>query len=490
MSNNKNTKLNILMAASECIPFVKTGGLADVVGTLPKELKSIGNDVRIILPKYASIDEKKFPLKDLPYKLRVNVGYETHFFSLKYYITDDGITTYFIENNRYFNRAGIYGDFGIDYPDNRDRYIFFNRAVLESMKALGFRPDIIHCHDWQTALLPAYLKTTHRNDGFYWNTACVYTIHNIAYQGSFGADTVEAAGFARMDFTPEKIEYYGGVNFMKSAITLADRVSTVSPSYALEIKDFNGRGMEWSLTRRGDKIYGILNGIDYNYWNPKTDKNIAANYSIKNMKGKSICKKDLQNLCGFDIDDSVYLFGCVTRLDWQKGVDVIIDAINQLKDESMQFVILGSGDMNIKRDLQNLASKYPKLAAAFFDYNEPLAHKIYAGCDAYMMPSRFEPCGLSQIIALAYGTIPIVNRVGGLSDTIEYYNHNNGQGNGFVFNLTYGENFVETIYKSEKIFKDKKLWGILMQNAFNCNFSWDKSGREYQNMYLDLIGKL
>ncbi|MDR0823087.1 MAG: glycogen synthase [Endomicrobium sp.] len=484
-----DNKLNILMAASECVPFVKVGGLADVVGTLPKYLKSLGNDVRIILPKYRAIDERKYKLETLPFRLQVNVGNETHPFTLKHCIADDGIQVYFIENMRYFNRQGIYGEGGLDYPDNRDRYIFFSRAVLESVKALSFRPDIIHCHDWQTALIPAYLKTTHRNDGFFWNSSCVYTIHNIAYQGAFSEDTVEAAGFARMDFTPAKIEYYGGVNFMKSAITLADRVSTVSPTYALEIKDFNGRGMEWSLNHRADKIYGILNGIDYDYWNPKIDKNIAAKFNKKNINGKILCKQDLQKMCGFDIDKDAYLFGCVSRLDWQKGIDVIIDAVNQLKDENMQFVVLGSGDMNIKRDLQNLAAKYPKKIAAFFDFNEALAHKIYAGADSYMMPSRFEPCGLSQMISLAYGTIPIVNRVGGLSDTIKYYNHYSGKGNGFVFNLTYGENFVQTILKAQKIFKDKALWKVLMQNAFNCDFAWSQSVLEYQKMYSDLINQ-
>lgn len=482
-------RINIAMAASECAPFVKVGGLADVVGTLPKYLRGANCNVKIFIPKYRSIDGAKYNLQTLPYRLQVNVGAQTHFFRLKQHLTAEGVAVYFIENMFYFNRPGVYGDNGIDYPDNRDRYIFFSRAVLESLKALMFRPDIIHCHDWQTGLIPAYLKTTHRNDGFFWKTSSVYTIHNIAYQGSFAEDTVEAAGFSRIDFTADKIEYYNNVNFMKSAITLADAVSTVSPTYSLEIKDFNGRGMEWSLNHRGDKIYGILNGIDYDYWNPQNDKYTAANYSKDNLSGKKLCKEELQKICGFNLRQDAFLFGTVSRLDGQKGIDVILDAVYALRNENMQFVILGSGDPVLKGKLEKTAKLYPKTLAFFSDFNEELAHKIYAGTDSYLMPSKFEPCGLSQMIALSYGSIPIVNRVGGLADTIKYFNHFTGEGNGFVFNLTYGETFVETIYKAEKIFNDKTLWNVLMQNAFNSDFSWGQSLSQYMRMYQDIIDK-
>lgn len=481
--------MNILMIASECVPFIKVGGLADVVGTLPKYLKNLGHDIRIIIPKYSAIDGKKYDLETLPYRLQVRVGKDTESFRLKTCTTEDGVIVYFIENMRFFNRPGVYGVNAMDYGDNRERYVFFCRAALEAVKALMFRPDIIHCHDWQTGLIPAYLKTNMLNDGFFWSTSSVYTIHNIAYQGSYGADTVEMAGFSWEDFTPDKLEFYNNVNFMKCGIGLSDAVSTVSPTYAKEIKEFNGRGMEIVLNTRKDDVYGILNGIDYNYWNPETDPKIAANFSKNDLSGKKICKADLQKICGFDIREDAYLFGCVSRLDHQKGFDIIIDAMYRLKDHNMQFVILGSGDQSIKWAIQEAASRMPKTVAAFFDYNEPLSHKIYAGCDGYMMPSRFEPCGLSQMIALAYGTIPIVNRTGGLSDTIEYYNHFTKQGNGFMFNITYGENFVQTILKSEKIFKDKENWSTLMQNAFNSDFSWNKSVLEYEQMYKNLIDK-
>ncbi|MDR3113773.1 MAG: glycogen synthase, partial [Endomicrobium sp.] len=271
--------MNVLMIASECVPFVKVGGLADVVGALPKYLAKAGHDVRIILPKYRKIDGKKYNLSALPYRLCVKVGKETESFRIKYCITKENVTVYFIENMRFFDRPEIYGPNGSDYGDNRERYIFFCRAALEAVKALMFRPDIIHCHDWQTGLIPAYLKTNLKNDGFFWNTSTVYTIHNIAYQGGFSADTVVTAGFSWEDFTVDKLEYYNTLNFMKCGIGLCDAVSTVSPTYALEVKEFNGRGMEIVLNSRKDDIYGILNGIDYDYWNPLTDPFIAKNYS-------------------------------------------------------------------------------------------------------------------------------------------------------------------------------------------------------------------
>lgn len=472
------------MAASECVPFVKIGGLADVVGTLPNYLQRLGNDVRIILPKYKSIDDKKYKLETLPLKLSVDVAGNKESFNIKTCKTSQ-VTVYFIDNMHFFYRDGIYGsDFG-DFGDNRERYIFFCKAVLESAKALGFKPDIIHCHDWQTGLIPAYLKTVMKYDKFFWKTSTVFSIHNIAYQGSFAADTVVAAGFSWQDFTPDKLEFYNKVNFMKCAISLSDAVSTVSPTYSLEIKEFNGLGMEVVLNSRQDKIYGILNGIDYDYWNPKKDKNIAANFSKEDLSGKKTCKSDLQSLCGLEMNPNTYLFGCVSRLDHQKGFDIIIDAMYKLKNENMQFVILGSGDRSIRYELEKAASQMKNIAV-FFDYNEVLSHKIYAGIDAYMMPSRFEPCGLSQMIALSYAGIPIVNRTGGLSDTIVYYNHFSKEGNGFTFNITYGENFVQTIYKSEKIFRDKNNWNTLVNNAINCKFSWDNSAIQYNEIYKNL----
>ena len=476
--------MNILMIASECVPYVKVGGLADVVGTLPKYLKKRGHDVRIIIPKYRAIDGVKYNLETLPYRLTVKVGVERESFRIKTCMLDGDIPVYFIENMRYFNRLGIYGDeSGIGYGDNRERYIFFSKAAIESVKALMFRPDIVHCHDWHTGIIPAYLKTTQADDGFFWKTSSVYTIHNIAFQGSFDAETtVPMAGFSWEDYTSDKLEFYNTFNFMKAGIAYTDIISTVSPTYAGEIQNFAGNGMEVVLKTRKNDIYGILNGIDYSYWNPKTDKNLKANYSENDLSGKLLCKRALQEKCGFAADDNAFVAGCVSRLDNQKGFDIIMDSIRKLQHLNIQFVILGSGDRYIKDRLLYLKSLYPSKVSVFNDYNESLSHQIYAGSDAFLMPSRFEPCGLSQIIALSYGTVPIVNKTGGLADTIKDF-EKYPDGNGFVFDLYAGENFTDKINFAYNSFYDKNLWRKVVANAFASNYSWDNSVSSYEDMY-------
>ncbi len=478
--------MNILMIASECVPYVKVGGLADVVGTLPKYLKKQGHDVRIIIPKYKTIDGVKYNLETLPYRLRVKVGKEEESFRLKTCMLDGDIPVYFIENMRYFNRLGIYGDeAGIGYGDNRERYIFFSKAAIESVKALMFRPDIVHCHDWHTGIIPAYLKTTHADDGFFWRTSSIYTIHNIAFQGSFDAETtVPMAGFLWEDYKSDKLEFYNTFNFMKAGLAYADIISTVSPTYANEIQTpAAGNGMEVVLQTRKDDVYGILNGIDYSYWNPQTDKNLAANYSKNDFSGKILCKKDLQSRCGFNLSENTFVVGCVSRFDNQKGFDLIMDVIRKTQHLDIQFAVLGSGDRYIRDAMLYLKSIYPSKVNVFNDYNEALAHQIYAGSDAFLMPSLFEPCGLSQIIALAYGAVPIVNKTGGLADTIKDFTSSSSSGNGFVFNLYTGENLFDKINTAYNIFRNKNLWSKVVKNAFASNFSWDNSVTEYENMY-------
>ena len=477
--------MNILMVAAECVPFVKTGGLADVVGTLPKYLKQKGHDVRIIIPKYRQIDGIKYNLKTLPFRLSVMVGKEQESFRIKTCMLDENIPVYFVENMRYFNRLGVYGDDnGIGYGDNRERFIFFSKAAIEAAKAIMFRPDIIHCHDWHTGLIPAYLKTTNAHDGFFWNTSTIYTIHNIAFQGSFdAASTVPLAGFSWEDYKSDKLEFYNTFNFMKAGLAYCDIISTVSPTYAKEIQGDAGKGMQVVLQPRKNDVYGILNGIDYSYWNPKTDTNIVANYCVENFENKSLCKKYLQEKCNFEVDKNKFLLGCVSRLDNQKGFDLIMDSIGKIQNLNIQLVILGSGSREIKDGLLYLQHLYPQTLKIFTDYNEPLSHQIYAGVDAFLMPSRFEPCGLSQIIALAYGTIPIVNKTGGLADTIENFSQSLFTGNGFVFDLYAGERLTDKIANAYDIFKNKFLWNRLIQNAFNSNYSWNDSVKEYEKMY-------
>jgi len=477
--------MNILMVAAECVPFIKTGGLADVVGTLPKYLKQQGHDVRIILPKYRQIDGVKYNLTTLPFRLSVMVGKEQESFRIKTCMLDGNIPVYFVENMRYFNRLGVYGDDnGIGYGDNRERFIFFSKAAIEAVKAIMFRPDIIHCHDWHTGLIPAYLKTTNSHDGFFWNTSTIYTIHNIAYQGSFdAASTLPLAGFSWEDYKSDKLEFYNTFNYMKAGLAYCDIISTVSPTYAKEIQGDAGKGMQVVLQPRKNDVYGILNGIDYNYWNPETDKNIVANYSAENFENKVLCKKYLQEKCNFKVDENKFVLGCVSRFDTQKGFDLIMDAIGRIQNLNTQIVILGSGSREIKDGLLYLQHLYPDTVRIFTDYNEPLSHQIYAGADAFLMPSKFEPCGLSQIIALAYGTVPIVNKTGGLADTIENFSQSKFTGNGFVFDLYAGESFVDKINNAYDIYKNKFLWDILIKNCFNSNYSWDNSVKEYEKMY-------
>ena len=476
--------MNILMVSSECVPFVKTGGLADVVGTLPKYLKKNGHDVRIIIPKYSVIDGVKYNLKTLPYRLAVRLGKEEIYFRIKQGFLDENIPVYFIENMRFFDRSGVYGDDnGIGYGDNRERYIFFCKAVIESIKAILFVPDIIHCNDWHTGLIPAYLKITNAYDGFFWKTSVIYTIHNIAFQGSFDAATsVPLAGFSWEDYKSDKLEFYNTFNFMKAGIVYTDIVSTVSPTYAKEIQAGFGNGMEVVLKTRKSDIYGILNGIDYSYWNPETDNNLVANYSKQNIENKILCRKDLIEICNFENGNNSFVLSCVSRFDNQKGFDLIIDAINRIQNTNIKFVILGSGDRYIRDTLLYLQNKYPETVKIFNKYDENLAHKIYAGSDAFLMPSRFEPCGLSQLISLAYGTIPIVNKTGGLADTICDFDKSKIP-NGFVFDLYSGESFVEKIKYAYKIFNDKTAWKILQNNAIKCSFTWDKSVKEYEKIY-------
>ena len=337
-------------------------------------------------------------------------------------------------------------------------------------------------------MIPAYLKITNAYDGFFWKTATIYTIHNIAFQGSFDAATsVPLAGFSWEDYKSDKLEFYNTFNFMKAGIVYTDIVSTVSPTYAKEIQAGFGNGMEVVLKTRKKDIYGILNGIDYSYWNPETDTNLIANYSEQNFENKTLCRKDLTEICNFELDDKSFIVSCVSRLDNQKGFDLIIDAINKLQNSNIKFVILGSGDRFIRDTLFYLQNKYPKSVRIFNKYDENLAHKIYAGSDAFLMPSRFEPCGLSQLISLKYGTIPIVNKTGGLADTICDFDKSE-KPNGFVFDLYAGESFVEKIKYAYKVFTDKIAWKKLQTNAIQCCFSWDKSVKEYEKIY-DMASK-
>ncbi|MBN1622555.1 MAG: glycogen synthase GlgA [Endomicrobiales bacterium] len=483
--------MRILMAASECVPFIKVGGLADIMGTLPKYLKKEKQNPAVFIPKYKSIDDNKFNLRPLPHKILVKIGENYEEASIKKGSLDNGVPVYFIDNAKYFYRYEVYGTKDGDYEDNDERFIFFSKAVLEAAKVLNFKPDIINCHDWQTALIPAFLKILYKNDDFFSKTKSLYTIHNLAYQGHFKKNTLLKAGFTWDYFSNDKMEYYGGFNFMKTGLIYADKISTVSPNYSKEIQTRKyGAGMDGILDSRKNEIVGILNGIDYDYWNPDKDEYIEYKFSKDNFSGKTKCKSELQKACNLKTDSKTFLVGSVSRLDPQKGYDLLIEAIPKMLKNNIQFVLLGRGNADIEESLRQLASENPDRISVDFEFNEPLAHKIYAGSDAFLLPSRFEPCGLSQMISLAYGTIPIVHKTGGLADTIIDFNEKSKKGNGFVFEKEdEADDFVKTVERAINVYNKKNLWESLVRNAFQCDFSWDKSVKKYIELYKSLTSR-
>jgi starch synthase len=483
--------MKVLYASFECTPFVKVGGLADVVGTLPKVLKNMGVDVRIVIPLHKKVEREKFKLKNLGLKVIVPVGQE-YIEGTIWSTKLDKVQVYFIENARFFNRDEVYATEEGDYPDNPLRFIFFSRAVLETAKAVDFQPDIIHCHDMQTGLIPAYLKTLYRIDAFFQNTKTVFTIHNIAYQGVYGAEMHFVAGFPWFDFVPEKLEYYGKINFMKAGIVYADIITTVSPTYAKMISSLHseGRGLEGVLAKRATegRLVGILNGIDYNEWHPETDVYIKANFNEKTLENKKLCKEDLQQVCSFEQKD-VPLYGMVSRLDPLKGVDLIVNVLPRfLSEQDVQVVILGKGYKDLQQQLEKIQQQFPKKFRLFIEFNNPLAHKIYAGSDFFLMPSNSEPCGLGQMIAMSYATAPIVFKTGGLADTVEQFDLQTLKGNGFVFERYTPEDFYKTLLDTINVYKNPDLLMQLRRNMFKYDFSWTKSAGKYLELYSQLVG--
>ncbi len=484
--------MKILEVASEAFPFCKTGGLADVTGALSRFFAGADgiSEMVLFLPKYRNVGGGAFSFKAVPGSYVVPVSGRLEKASL-YQAQWGKVTVYFVENQKYFDRPGLYRGPRGDYDDNDERFIFFSRAVLEGAKFLGFKPDIIHCNDWQTGLIPAYLKTLYMIDAFFAKTKTVFTIHNIAYQGMFGQDTFIKAGFNWMDFTPDKLEFYGGLNYMKAAIIFADFITTVSPTYSLEIQsgaDF-GKGLEGVLKSRSEKLFGILNGIDTEIWDPATDTFIYRGYDYRSFwRGKPHCKKSFQKELGLKEDKNSILAGCVSRLDWQKGIDLIVDASWDFTDK-MQFVFLGVGEASITEALKNLAQKNPGRVAFINSFDEEMAHKIYASCDLFLMPSRFEPCGLSQMIAMRYGTLPIVNATGGLRDTVFYDQDNLNGSNGFSIPFPSVDNLKSILGRAISIHSSKELWNAMVRNAMKGDYSWTKSAQEYLRLFRLLKGR-
>jgi len=478
-------KLNILFSASEMAPFAKTGGLADVAKALPKALKKLGHNVKVVLPRYYQIDKTK--LEHIPGSIGIPMKNETLWAGI-YKTKYEGVEVYFIDYERFFGRSGLYDENGYAYGDNDERFIFFSKAALELAKFLNFKPDIVHSNDWHTATQPILLNTSLRNDDFFKNTASIYTIHNLQHQGVFDKSAFEYLGISWEHFNMFEMEAMGGLNLTKGAIYHADIITTVSKKYAKEIQTpAFGFGLQEHIKAHSYKLYGILNGVDYDEWNPKTDKLIAKNYDIGDLSGKKICKNDLQNIFGLEKKDDVPLIGFVGRFAEQKGISLIASAIEGLLHLDAQYVFLGTGEKWAEGFFSDITAKYPNFRC-YIGYSNELAHKIEAGSDLFLMPSLFEPCGLNQIYSLRYGTLPIVRAVGGLDDTIENYNPFSKEGNGFKFWDATRDALYNTVKWAVDTWKsDKEGIEKMINYAMRQRFSWEKSAKEYEKLYLKAL---
>lgn len=452
-------KMKILFCSSEAVPFAKTGGLADVSGALPQALEKRGCQVKVALPKYRSAGQQAPKM-------------------------GGDIEVFLIENDKYFDREELYGDSNGDYPDNLDRFAFFCRQIIALLKKVDFKPEIIHCNDWQTALIPAYLKTGLSKDPFYTRIKTIFTIHNLAYQGIFTKDQFPKTGLNWQFFNMHALEFHDKINLLKGGLIFSDLINTVSPTYAQEIQTEEfGCGLDGVLRERKGNLEGIINGLDYQTWSPQLDKHIFRTYGTENLQDKYINKQKLQQELNLPCGQNIPLLGIVSRLASQKGIELIISALEKMPKLNLQFVLLATGDQSFHIELERIKQKKYKNISINLLFDATLAHKIYAGCDMFLMPSYFEPCGLGQLISLKYGTIPIVRKTGGLADTIVDYNEANHTGNGFVFEEYTEDEMLKAITRAAVLYNDKKKWQELMWRAMKENFSWESSAIKYIDFY-------
>ena len=472
----------ILFAASECVPFIKTGGLADVVGSLPKYINKDEFDVRVILPKYMAIQQKYKDQMEFITNFTVNLSWRSQYVGL-FRLVYEGVTFYFVDNEFYFAGSHPYGYIHEDI----EKFAFFSKAVLSVLPTLDFRPDIIHCHDWQTGLIPVMLHDAFQDNEFYRGIKTIMTIHNLKFQGIWDKKAVmDITGLSEYYFAPDKLEAYGDANYLKGGLVYADRITTVSNSYANEIKtQFYGEGLDGLLNARSNVLTGIVNGIDYNEYDPATDTMIYNNYdAITFRKEKSKNKRGLQQELGLDINEKIFMLGVVSRLTDQKGFDLIDYVIEEICAEDTQFVVLGTGDPKYENLFRHYEWKYKNQVSASIYYNNERSHRIYAACDAFLMPSLFEPCGLSQLMSLRYGTVPIVRETGGLRDTVEPYNQYENSGTGFGFCNYNAHEMLGTIRYAKSVYYDhRREWNKIVDRGMAKDFSWTNSAKQYENLY-------
>ena len=480
--------IRVLMATSECSPFVKVGGLADVVGSLPVELNRQGVDARVILPLYKKIKIKySEQLRFLGWKM-VHMGWRSLYAGL-FSLEQNGVTFYFVDNEYYFNFDQIY----VDYVFDIERYCFYQRAVLDFMgDFMNFEPNVLHCNDWQTGMMPMLLDCHYKRNGYHTNVQTVYTIHNLKYQGVHSIDVVREMldlpdEYIREDFCIKD----KAINFMKAGIVFSNSVTTVSPTYAYEIMtDYYGEGLNYTLQKYAYKVSGILNGMNDLEFNPATDDRIPMKYTIKNYeKGKAACKKSLQEQLHLEVNPGAPLCAMISRLVDQKGLDLLLYVVEEMLYDGMQVVILGTGDPYYERALEDIANRNPGKMCACIDFDNGLAHTIYAGADIFLMPSIFEPCGLSQLVSMAYGTVPVVRETGGLKDTVTPYNEYSGEGNGFSFaNINAHELLFVTKYAADIYRHHKDVWNHIIETGMKGDYSWKKSAGEYAGLFSLICG--
>lgn len=486
------TKFNILLAASEAVPFAKSGGLADVAGALPKALRAMGHDVRVVMPRYYLVDKAACGLKKMEGSLGVPMGSMGEAWAAVYegVLPGSDVPVYFIEHEGFFGRKGLYDEAGESYGDNDTRFIFFSKAVFQLAKMLRFKPDVIHSNDWHTAAIPVLLNTTYAFDPDFAHTGTLLTIHNLQHQGKFRKGAMDMLGIGWEHFNPDELEEYGGVNLLKGGIVHSDAINTVSRKYAHEIRtpEF-GWGLERLIGANAHKLYGILNGVDYDEWSPAVDPHIAQTFDVDDLSGKAVCKRGLQREFGLPEREDVPLIGLVGRLAEQKGIGLLAGAVWNLMELDLQIVLLGTGETWAEHFFSDVAAKYPDKFACHIGYRNDLAHRIEAGSDLFLMPSLFEPCGLNQIYSLRYGTLPIVRATGGLDDTIVNYQSDHESGTGFKFDFATPEALSGTVkWAVETWYEDPEAIEQMRLNGMRRRFDWAVAAQGYSDLYCRIVG--
>jgi len=482
-------RLRILLVASEAAPFAKTGGLGDVTGALPRALRNLGHDVRLLMPRYRDVEAHTSEIRTIVPRLAVPLGDRMVEGTLQEADSPTGVPVYFLAHDQYFDRESLYGTADGDYWDNCERFVFFCRGALESLIELGdsWRPQVIHANDWQTGLIPVYLKTLYRDHPVLGAMSTVLTIHNLAYQGVFWHYDMAMTGLGWDLFTPAGLEFYGKINFLKGGLVFSDLLTTVSRTYSAEIRtpDF-GNGLDGVLEERAADLHGVINGIDYEQWNPAKDASLARPYSADEPEGKAACREALRRELGLE-EAQGPIIAMVARLAEQKGLDLALAGLSAMLDTGCQVALLGSGEVHLEEAWMHAAERHPGRVAVRLGYDAGLASRIYGGADCFLMPSRYEPCGLGQLIALRYGTVPIVRRTGGLADTVKEFDATRRSGTGFLWDAFEADAMLDAVRRAASAYRRPELWSALVRNGMTEDFSWDASAREYALLYKKVL---